>query len=113
LKQIIHHDFEKGFLDSAKAAPEPFKKRLLRIHGSVMAAREKRLKGILWRGMTDQRSLAKAYAAAGFWLYPISEPETSCISAMKAMVATVGRPSNSLRQWGRSQLLPDFKILAS
>lgn len=36
-------------------------------------------------GMVNQSTLARAYASAGFWLYPTSMAETSCISAMKAM----------------------------
>jgi hypothetical protein len=35
-------------------------------------------------GMVDQRTLAAAFASAGWWLYPTSFEETSCITAMKA-----------------------------
>ncbi|EKX49736.1 hypothetical protein GUITHDRAFT_135897 [Guillardia theta CCMP2712] len=43
------------------------------------------LPGIRRHGMVNQTVLATAYARAGFWLYPTSMAETSCISAMKAM----------------------------
>ncbi len=41
--------------------------------------------GVAMHGMVNESTLALAYSRAGFWLYPTSMPETSCISAMKAM----------------------------
>lgn len=44
-----------------------------------------RLPGVRYRGMVDHATLAAAYAAAGFSLYPTVYPETGCVSLMKAM----------------------------
>lgn len=41
--------------------------------------------GVTYVGLVDHRTLASAYAGAGFYLYPTAYPETSCISLMKAM----------------------------
>lgn len=41
--------------------------------------------GVTYVGLVDHSTLAQAYAGAGFWLFPTAYPETSCISAMKAM----------------------------
>lgn len=40
--------------------------------------------GVFWHGMVGQMELAHAFARAGFWAYPTSWPETSCITSMKA-----------------------------
>lgn len=42
--------------------------------------------GVRYVGMVDHDTLAHAYAAAGFFLYPTSYPETGCFALMKAMV---------------------------
>ncbi|GBG28190.1 UDP-N-acetylglucosamine--peptide N-acetylglucosaminyltransferase 110 kDa subunit [Hondaea fermentalgiana] len=41
--------------------------------------------GVEYVGMVSHQDLAKAYARAGFSLYPTSFPETGCVSMMKAM----------------------------
>jgi len=41
--------------------------------------------GVFLEGMVSHVQLAKAYARAGFSLYPTSFPETGCVSIMKAM----------------------------
>jgi hypothetical protein len=41
--------------------------------------------GVTYVGLVDHSTLAEAYAHSGFWLFPTSFSETSCISAMKAM----------------------------
>jgi predicted O-linked N-acetylglucosamine transferase (SPINDLY family) len=40
--------------------------------------------GVAYFGMVDHRTLATAYARAGFYLYPTSFPETGCVALMKA-----------------------------
>ncbi|CAM9221466.1 unnamed protein product [Discosporangium mesarthrocarpum] len=40
--------------------------------------------GIDYRGMVDHHTLARAYARAGFILYPTAFPETGCVTLMKA-----------------------------
>lgn len=41
--------------------------------------------GVEYIGLVDHRTLAEGYARAGFYLYPTTFTETSCISLMKAM----------------------------
>ncbi|ETW05011.1 hypothetical protein, variant [Aphanomyces invadans] len=41
--------------------------------------------GITYYGLVDHDTLAKGYASAGFYLYPTTYFETSCVSIMKAM----------------------------
>ena len=41
--------------------------------------------GVRYVGLVDHTVLARAYARAGFSLYPTSYPETGCVSMMKAM----------------------------
>lgn len=41
--------------------------------------------GVVLEGMVPHDALARAYAAAGFYLYPTTYPETGCVSVMKAM----------------------------
>ena len=40
--------------------------------------------GVTYVGMVGHTELAKAYARAGFVLYPTSFPETGCVALMKA-----------------------------
>jgi hypothetical protein len=47
-------------------------------------------------GMVDQRTLAAAFASAGWWLYPTSFEETSCITAMKAQALGTRRKGAAL-----------------
>jgi len=42
-------------------------------------------KGVILKGMVDHPTLARAYASAGFILYPTVFPETGCVTLMKAM----------------------------
>ena len=42
------------------------------------------MRGVEYHGMIGQRPLAFEFAHADFWLYPLSFPEISCITAMKA-----------------------------
>ena len=39
--------------------------------------------GVVYVGLVDQVTLARAYARAGYCLYPTSYPETGCVSLMK------------------------------
>ncbi|TMW60248.1 hypothetical protein Poli38472_000290 [Pythium oligandrum] len=41
--------------------------------------------GVQYVGLVDHLTLARGYAAAGFYLYPTTFSETSCVSLMKAM----------------------------
>jgi glycosyltransferase involved in cell wall biosynthesis len=41
--------------------------------------------GVEFHGMVGQDRLADAFARAGVWLYPTDTPETSCVTAMKAL----------------------------
>uniref|UniRef100_A0A7S4NNG4 O-GlcNAc transferase C-terminal domain-containing protein n=1 Tax=Guillardia theta TaxID=55529 RepID=A0A7S4NNG4_GUITH len=78
----VYHDFPKDYGQSG-APPEELKRmrRMRRRVEDMLAS----LPGIRRHGMVNQTVLATAYARAGFWLYPTSMAETSCISAMKAM----------------------------
>mmetsp|Transcript_5349 Transcript_5349/g.7366 ORF Transcript_5349/g.7366 Transcript_5349/m.7366 type:complete len:96 (+) Transcript_5349:2-289(+) len=40
--------------------------------------------GVVYKGMVDHTTLARAYANAGFILYPTVFPETGCVTLMKA-----------------------------
>eukprot|EP00736_Rhodelphis_marinus_P006544 Rmarinus@m.4246 len=40
--------------------------------------------GVTYHGLVDHVTLSDAFARSGFWLYPTTFPETSCITAMKA-----------------------------
>ena len=40
--------------------------------------------GVVYVGLVDHATLARAYARAGYCLYPTSYPETGCVSLMKA-----------------------------
>jgi glycosyltransferase involved in cell wall biosynthesis len=42
-------------------------------------------KGVTFHGMVGQDRLADGFARAGVWVYPTETPETSCITAMKAL----------------------------
>ena len=42
-------------------------------------------KGVTFLGMVGQDRLADGFARAGVWVYPTESPETSCITAMKAL----------------------------
>jgi glycosyltransferase involved in cell wall biosynthesis len=41
--------------------------------------------GVTYFGMVGQDVLAEGFARAGIWTYPTETPETSCITAMKAL----------------------------
>jgi glycosyltransferase involved in cell wall biosynthesis len=41
--------------------------------------------GVMFHGMVGQDRLAEGFAKAGVWAYPSDFPETSCITAMKAL----------------------------
>ncbi|KAF0687141.1 Aste57867_21112 [Aphanomyces stellatus] len=43
--------------------------------------------GVSYIGLVDHETLAAGYATAGFYLYPTTYPETSCVSIMRAMAA--------------------------
>ena len=40
--------------------------------------------GVIYHGMVDHHTIAKAYAASGFYLFPSDKPETSGVNLMKA-----------------------------
>jgi tetratricopeptide (TPR) repeat protein len=42
--------------------------------------------GITWHGRVGQEELAEAFSRAQIWAYPMSFPEISCITAMKAQI---------------------------
>jgi glycosyltransferase involved in cell wall biosynthesis len=44
-----------------------------------------RSEGVTFHGMVGQDLLAEGFARSGVWLYPTETPETSCITAMKAL----------------------------
>ena len=43
--------------------------------------------GVVYIGTVDHRTVNKAYARAGFFLYPTTYQETGCISVLRAMSA--------------------------
>ncbi|KDO30324.1 hypothetical protein SPRG_05035 [Saprolegnia parasitica CBS 223.65] len=43
--------------------------------------------GVVYHGLVDHDTLAHGYANAGFYLYPTTFSETSCVSIIKAMAA--------------------------
>jgi len=53
------------------------------IRGAVYALLDQ--EEVRFHGMVGQDQLAKAFARAGVWAYPTETPETSCITAMKAL----------------------------
>ena len=78
----IYHGFPDKYGEHGAPSLELEKMRAFR--GRVEALLQD-AEGVHMHGMVNQSTLAHAYARAGFWLYPISIAETSCISAMKAM----------------------------
>lgn len=42
--------------------------------------------GITWHGRVSQEELAEAFSVSQIWAYPMSFPEISCITAMKAQI---------------------------
>ena len=78
----VYHGFPAGYGESGAPPRELARMRALRarVEGLLLQP------GVDFRGFAGQRALALAYADSGLWLYPISMAETSCISAMKAMV---------------------------
>jgi len=78
----VYHGFPATYGHAGAPEEELLKMRTLRgrvEHLLLLAS------GVHMHGMVNQSILARAYASAGFWLYPTSMAETSCISAMKAM----------------------------
>jgi len=73
----IYYGFTKQYLAEMEIAP----------HLKVIKEQVDELikqDGVFWHGMVGHMELAHAFAASGFWLYPTSWPETSCITSMKA-----------------------------
>lgn len=77
----VFHGFPAHYGEGGAPAEEL--QRMRRLKASVDAMLHQ--PGVEYGGMVNQTALANAYAGAGFWLYPTSMAETSCISAMKAM----------------------------
>merc|ERR1711920_626330 len=72
--------------------------------------------GIIYHGMVNHTELAKAYSDAGFYLYPTTYPETSCVSLMKAQsmgaipITSRFRYSSLPETTGEFDLGPDTSI---
>jgi protein O-GlcNAc transferase len=56
---------------------------LLEIKAAVLARLDQ--DGVTFHGMVGQDRLAEGFAKAGVWVYPTDCPETSCITAIKAL----------------------------
>lgn len=78
----LYHGFPDSYGHGGAPETELWKMRAFRLR---VERQLQQLTGVHMHGMVDQTTLAHAYSSAGFWLYPTSMAETSCISAMKAM----------------------------
>jgi glycosyltransferase involved in cell wall biosynthesis len=74
----IYYGFTPQYLADETRVPG------LRATRLKVEAAVQRLPRVFWHGMVGQMELAHAFARSGFWAYPTSWPETSCITAMKA-----------------------------
>ena len=78
----LYHGFPDTYGQGGAPEEELVKMRGLRARVEQLL---RKVAGVHMHGMVNQSTLSLAYASASFWLYPTSLPETSCISAMKAM----------------------------
>ena len=75
----VYYGFSPSFLKYGKS-------QMGEAFGPWLAEMKEMLRqdGVEYYGMVDHRTLAKAYARSGFYLYPTSFPETGCVALMKA-----------------------------
>jgi glycosyltransferase involved in cell wall biosynthesis len=75
----IYHGFDPIYEYMARFFPG------LRAIKRAVLRRIDESEGVTFHGMVGQDHLAEGFARAGVWLYPTETPETSCITAMKAL----------------------------
>ncbi len=75
-------DVYNGFTPVYEAMAEYYP-GLLEIKKGVLEALDQ--DGVTFHGRVGQHELAEGFAQAGVWLLPTETPETSCITAMKAL----------------------------
>ena len=82
-KLDVYHGFTPVYDAMAELYPglNEIRRDLLRLLDET----EKREGGVRFHGMVGHKRLAEGFAAAGVWMYPTETPETSCITAMKAL----------------------------
>jgi glycosyltransferase involved in cell wall biosynthesis len=74
----VYHGFNEVYEAMAGFYPS-----LLYIKAEVLRRLDQ--KGVTFHGMVGHDRLAEGFARAGVWVYPTECPETSCITAMKAL----------------------------
>ena len=74
----VYHGFNEVYHAMAGWYPG-----LLTVKAAVLELLDQ--KGVTFHGMVGQDRLADGFARAGVWVYPTETPETSCITAMKAL----------------------------
>jgi glycosyltransferase involved in cell wall biosynthesis len=77
-KLDVYHGF-----DPVYEAMATWYSELRNLKGRILARLEQ--PGVTYYGMVGQDLLADAFARSGVWVYPTECPETSCITAMKAL----------------------------
>lgn len=76
----VYYGFTPGFVRHAKRTMSDYDSWRARMDALLQQP------GVSYIGLVPPAALARAYAGAGFALYPTSYPETSCVAMMKAMV---------------------------
>jgi glycosyltransferase involved in cell wall biosynthesis len=74
----VYHGFDAVYYAMADCYP-----RLRDIETAIVRLLDQ--DGVTLHGMVGQDVLAEGFARAGVWVYPTECPETSCITAMKAL----------------------------
>jgi len=79
----VYHGFTPVYDAMAQLYPglNEIRRDVLRLLDDI----EKREGGVCFHGMVGHHRLAEGFAGAGVWVYPTETPETSCITAMKAL----------------------------
>ena len=75
----VYYGFSPSFLKWGRGAMPNFDAWLERMHALLAQP------GVRYVGMVDHHTLAQAYAATEFYLYPTTYPETGCVAMMKAL----------------------------
>jgi glycosyltransferase involved in cell wall biosynthesis len=82
----VYYGFSSSFLkwgrDNHAGGQHAFETWVAAMRSKLDALRDD---GVEYVGMVDQEELSRAYARAGFFVYPTSFSETGCIALMKAM----------------------------
>lgn len=112
LKQIpnaklqIFYGFTPAFLNWAQQKMPHFEQWKQEIEHMVHENQQ----SIHYFGLVDHQTLAKAYANAGFYIYPTSFSETSCVSLMKAMANGAVPITSRFRASALSETCDEFDL---